>query len=575
MRRLHPLARIAAPAAVSLALAAAGFALASTLESAQASARATSSYEGRVGLNSHVVWLSEADAAPQLARASSAGVSWVREEFPWRLVEPSRGSFDWRQTDALMAAASAAGVDVLGILGYSAGWASSDPSGGGDTAYPPRDPADYARYAAAVVERYGPGGTFWAHRPDLRPQPLTAVELWNEPWGHWFWKPNPDPVAYARLARAAATAIKQHDARIRILVPGDVLQVRTDGTIRSWQREVLAADPGLSSLFDAYSVHPYPHPFTLGPNADRSDPRWDFRRVELTREADPSKPIWITEIGWSTAPDHPDAVSESVQATYVDGAVKRALGEWGSFVQRIFVYQWDKDRGSASDREGYFGLRRADDTAKPAWNSLAAMLTSAAPPPSTTTGGSTESPPGTTTGATTTTTETTTTTPTTSDPPGKGKPKGPRPKSGDAVSLSVAYRHATAPGPDRLPRWFWRFAEWRLSASARRPATVPRKVPTWAWRRLTLLRTRTTWVVLQGHARVKGRETAGRASRLRVVADVRSGAEWRRLGAVSTARGGRFRLAVRLPRSPSGMIVRVAVGGEPRPVRALRVAPRT
>lgn len=534
VRRFRPHACVAVPALASIALAAGGLVAASTLETAEAAPRSASVFEGRIGVNSHVVWLSEADATPQLARAGAAGVGWVREEFPWRVVEPEQGTFDWSKTDALMAAASSAGVNVLGILGYSATWASSDPSGAGDTAYPPRHPADYGRYAAEVVERYGPGGTFWSGRPDLAPRPLTAVELWNEPWGHWFWKPNPDPAAYARLARAAATAVKRHDPQIRVLVPGDVLQVRTDGAIRDWQREVLAADPGLSSLVDAYSVHPYPHPFNLGPNADRPDPRWDFQRIRLTREADPTKPIWITEIGWSTAPDDADSVSEAVQAKYVEEAVERALGEWGSYVQRIFVYQWDKDRGGTSDREGYFGLRRADDTAKPAWSTLAAML---APSVSANGDGTAEAKP--------------------IDPPGA------------SVSLAVGYRHAAHPGPERLPAWFWRWARWRTGETATRPAGLPRSVPRWTWKRLALIQTRTTAVVLHGRVRSEGRRTN------RVVAMVQVRAEWRPLGSGSTRRDGRFRFDVLLPKSSTPTIVRIVVDSSvDGRFRSLRIAPR-
>ncbi|HUP33399.1 MAG TPA: Ig-like domain-containing protein [Gaiellaceae bacterium] len=327
----------------------------------------------RVGLNTHLVWVSQADARAVLAEARAGGVEWVREEFPWGSVEPQRGTFTWGRTDALMAAASQAHVNVLGILAYSAPWASSDPSGNGDSKYPPRDAADYARYAAAVVGRYGPGGSFWASRPDLRPRPLTAVELWNEPFGYWFWKPNPDPARYARLVRAAVAAIRSTAPGVEILVAGDVLQVRTDGQIVDWLRNLRAADPGLNTLVDAYSVHPYPHPRTNGPYADRIDPRWDYRRVSLTRRIDPSLPVWITEVGWSTASTS-DSVSETTQASHVRGAVTRALVEWGSYVERIFVYSFDRDSGNAVDREGYYGLRRRDGSAKPAWTELKTLL---------------------------------------------------------------------------------------------------------------------------------------------------------------------------------------------------------
>jgi hypothetical protein len=344
------------------------------LQSGGAAASATSTtYAGRVGVNTHLVWVSQADAQATFAAAAAGGVSWVREEFPWGVVEPQPGKYSWGRTDAMMAAASLAGVNVLGILSYSAPWASSDPSGGGDSKYPPRAASDYARYAAAVVSRYGQGGHFWASRPDLPMRPLTAVQIWNEPWGHWFWKPNPSPVAYARLARAAASAIRAVNPNTKILVSGDILQVRTDGAIVDWLRNLRAADPGLNTLVDAYSVHPYPHPRTNGPFLDRSDPRWDYRRVTLTHEIDPSLPIWITEVGWSTA-NTSDSVSQTTQATYVTDAVVRAVRDWGSYVQRIFLYSFDRDSTNLADREGHYGLLRQDGSAKPAWTALKALL---------------------------------------------------------------------------------------------------------------------------------------------------------------------------------------------------------
>jgi hypothetical protein len=357
---------VVAAAAVVLALGAAG-------------ATTSTSYSGRVGLNTHLVWVSQSDAYSALSQARAGGVDWVREEFPWRVLEPQRGSFAWGRSDALMAAASRAGVNVLGILAYSAPWASSDPSGAGNSKYPPREASDYARYAAAVVARYGPGGAFWSAHPELAPRPLTAVQIWNEPYGYWFWKPNPSPAAYAKLARAAATAIGAANPNVTILVAGDVLQVRTDGTVVDWLKKLRAADPGLNTLVDAYSVHPYPDPRTAGPYADRSDPRWDFRRVTLTHEIDPSLPIWITEVGWSTA-DTSDSVSEATQASHVRGAVVRAIGDWGSYVRRIFLYSFDRDSGDRSDREGHYGFLRADGSAKPAWDAVRALLAADAEP---------------------------------------------------------------------------------------------------------------------------------------------------------------------------------------------------
>jgi len=361
-------------------LAVAAITAAVVLQAGGASASsAAAAYSGRVGLNTHLVWVSQADARAGYAEAAAGGVGWVREEFPWGVVEPQPGKYAWARTDSMMAAASQAGVNVLGILGYSAPWASSDPSGAGNSKYPPRLAADYARYAAAVVSRYGPDGHFWSSRPDLRARPLTAVQIWNEPWGHWFWKPDPSPAAYAKLARTAAAAIRAVKPATTILVAGDVLQVRTDGAIVDWLRNLRAADPGLNTLVDAYSVHPYPYPRTHSPYVDRADPRWDYRRVTLTRQIDPSLPIWITEVGWSTASTS-DSVTEAAQAAYVRDAVVRAIGEWGSYAQRVFLYSFDRDSANLADREGHYGLLRQDGSAKPSWTALKTLLGGSAAP---------------------------------------------------------------------------------------------------------------------------------------------------------------------------------------------------
>ena len=47
------------------------------------------------------------------------------------------------------------GLRVLAIATYTPGWATGHPE---SNKYPPSDPADYARFVAAVTGRYGPGG---------------------------------------------------------------------------------------------------------------------------------------------------------------------------------------------------------------------------------------------------------------------------------------------------------------------------------------------------------------------------------------------------------------------------------
>jgi hypothetical protein len=329
---------------------------------------ATRGEEARIGISTHLQWSGE-PIAPQVAALREGGVRWIREDFQWAAIEPERGRFVWRGTDALMAAAAEEEVDVLAILAYSAPWAAT----AGEHS-PPRDFSDYARFARAVVRRYGEDGTFWEGREVVRP--LRAVELWNEPWGHFFWEPDPDPAAYARLALRAASAVRTEAPEVDILVPADLLQVRTDGSITPWFEALLDAGDELPRMVDGWTVHPYPAPRDTSPADARTDPRFAYGRVELVREIAIrrgfERPIWITELGWSTAPDHEEAVDEREQGRFVAQALDRALGEWGDFVERIFIYSWDRSRGDPDDLEAHFGVRREDGSFKPAWREITA-----------------------------------------------------------------------------------------------------------------------------------------------------------------------------------------------------------
>lgn len=328
-----------------------------------------------LGVSTNMMWDEALDPRREFALLASCGIPAVREDLLWEVVEPEPGRYDWERTDRVMTAAAEAGVEILGILGYSAGWASSDPDGAGRH-HPPERAADFARYASAVVRRYGPSGTYWSDHPTVTARPLQAVEIWNEPWGWWAWRPDPDPARYAELARLAAEAVRAADPDVKIVVPGDLLQVRRDGAPRPWLASVLDAEPGLLPLIDAYSVHPYPDPRDVGPLVERRSVRWDFGRVasvhETAVELDAQRPIWITEIGWSTA-DVDDGVTEQEQAEHVASAILRTLREW-PFVERLFVYTWAVDRSESDEREARFGLRRTDGSPKPALRRVLDLL---------------------------------------------------------------------------------------------------------------------------------------------------------------------------------------------------------
>jgi hypothetical protein len=325
----------------------------------------------RIGISTSTVWLPQAEGYAYLQRARDIGIGWVREGFNWNSLEPARGSFSWRRTDALMANAARLRLHVLAVATYAPAWASGY-SGPGK--YPPRDPADYARFVKRVADRYGRNGVFWRTHRRLVPMPLTAIELWNEPWLARFWGPAPDGAAYARLVRAAAAAVKSTRPGIELLASGDIPE-ESAGVGKDWFVSALRADPALwrSRLVDAWSVHLYCH--ELSPLDTTASQRARFDRLLLTRalarQAAADKPFWITEFGWQTEPAVDGGVSEDTQAQYVHDALVKIDTGWRSVVRRSFIYTWTRPSPDP------YNLVRPDGTARPAWDSIRAFLATA------------------------------------------------------------------------------------------------------------------------------------------------------------------------------------------------------
>jgi polysaccharide biosynthesis protein PslG len=328
---------------------------------------------GRVGISTSTVWLPAGEGYTYLQRARKTGITWIREDFAWSTIEPQRGHVSWRHTDALMRNASRLGISVLAIATYAPGWATGHSD---SDKYAPTNPRDFAAFVRAIAERYGKGGTFWRSNPRLAPAPLTAIEIWNEPWLSDFWRPAPDPTAYARLVRATAVAVKARHPGITLLASGDV-SAQGEGAGTDWLDPLLRADPALwrSGLVGAWSVHLYCQ--ELSPWDTAAPQRSRFDRMLLTRSlaqlAGADKPIWITEFGWNTDPESPAAVSEEIQAQYLRDALVRAGTEWQSFVPRSFVFTWTKP--SPGDD---YNLLRPDGSARPAWYAIEAFITTGA-----------------------------------------------------------------------------------------------------------------------------------------------------------------------------------------------------
>jgi len=300
------------------------------------------------GVNAHLATRYPDPSSMQRPAAllSELGVSWVREDFHWYRVQPRPGVWDWTFNDAAVHELDRRDMAILGVIGGpSAPWATpfSGDSHQRASFYAP-DPEAFVAFAQAVVSRYH--------------QTIHHWEIWNEPDNPLFWKPHPDPQAYARLLIRTSAAIKAVDPEATVLIGGF-------NPFDLWfVREVLRA--GAWSSFDLFAIHPYVDP--TGPEAGNLTAAADGVRALAAPYG--SKPIWATEIGWSSGPGDHDpfgVVDEQQQARFLVRALL-LLREAG--VERSFWYTFKDDPDNPYGLVRY-GTGRADYTErKPAFTAF-------------------------------------------------------------------------------------------------------------------------------------------------------------------------------------------------------------
>ena len=296
--------------------------------------------------------------------AQGTGVQAVREDISWAATEPQPNRYRWANFDAVVRTATQAGLTLLPVLDDPPRWAAPTRES------LPSSPGAYAAFVAAVVARYGRGGAFWRANPRLPARPLVWYELWNEPYAD----SKPDPAVYAHLVQAAVTAGRAANPTARFLMEAATVYQTASGHRADWLAAMYAAVPDLGQYFDGLAVHPYggnPAIYTPNGNTDNQPGRVEEAHRELAAHGDGGKPLWVTEIGWSTCTGADDCVSEGQQAAYLRTFLKLARTTWRSYVRAVFVYDLrDLAPNPPDDREAWFGLLRPNLSRKPAWQAL-------------------------------------------------------------------------------------------------------------------------------------------------------------------------------------------------------------
>ena len=204
-----------------------------------------------------------------IALMKEAGVGVVRVDFSWQDIEPSQGKIDYSKYDALVELLSQSKINILGILDYSADWAS--PQGAWN--YPDPDNAFFLKYSGGVVQRYKDKVKYW--------------ELWNEPDSRTYWNPQDGLKGYVNLLKEVYVELKKIDPFCKILNGG--LASGLSGVNHLY-------DNGAQGYFDIMNIHIFETPLD-SQAIKRAQAFVRLTKKVMARNNDADKKIWITEIG--------------------------------------------------------------------------------------------------------------------------------------------------------------------------------------------------------------------------------------------------------------------------------------
>jgi hypothetical protein len=195
-----------------------------------------------------------------------AGLRYVRQDFPWRDLEPNAGHWSWSSYDHLVDAYIRRGIGLMPVFGQDPPWASGR-SNGVSPVLGQGNRRLFGQYAAAVISRY-----------------RDRIHTWNvwdgidDSWLGGDAQPRGDILGYVALCRDVWKHAKEADPTC-CLVAGETEPETTAACLEA----------GLAWYADVYSVHGY-----APEGLDQAETDLD-RNHNLVEEVTPL-PIWGTEM---------------------------------------------------------------------------------------------------------------------------------------------------------------------------------------------------------------------------------------------------------------------------------------
>jgi hypothetical protein len=271
-------------------------------------------------------------------RAKEAGVKWAREEFNWGNLEPEKGKYNWAYQDSVVHIARKNGISVYGIVAYWSPWAKAYSKEGID---------EYIVFLKELVKRYKSDVHQW--------------EIWNEP-NIFFWQ-GPKEM-YAELLMKSYIAIKDIDSTAQIL------GISTAGIDYNFIRKMLL----LQAPFDILTIHPYRE------KLNETDFISELKKASdlVALPGGNKRPVWITEMGWTTYTPHNSWIQRGFQPTPLRDQAELIIRSYLSCIisgvnPKVFWYDLRNDGTDPHNFEDNIGIMYKDFSPKPAYIAYSTM----------------------------------------------------------------------------------------------------------------------------------------------------------------------------------------------------------
>lgn len=305
----------------------------------------------------------ESVTAQEFARMSRGGVGFCRVSLSLIQVSPQPGVRNWQGFDQVVTDAARADVTIFPTLIGVPSWVALKPA-----KMPIDSPGQrraWSSFVTEAVDRYGPGGQFWAEHPELPYKPITDWQAGNEPNIPDFVAEKANPRRYAAFVRLTHDAMKAGDPGARLVLAGLFRRPRT-GIEMTKFLDGLYRVRGIKNEFEAVSVHPY----AKRPR-DVLDILRRARRV-MKRRRDAGTPLWVTEVGWTTGGAglalSPYQATLGQQAAKLSATYRLLIRRQGKLrLERVFWHTFRDFSAGADLWTNYMGLFTTGGAPKPAW----------------------------------------------------------------------------------------------------------------------------------------------------------------------------------------------------------------